>query len=130
MSNYQDEIKQATELKKQAGSSWHDITPEYVARMRLQNRFKTGLDIAKYTAAIMRKDMAEYDADSAKYTQSLGCWHGFIGQQKLISIKKHQKTTDKRYLYLSGWMVAGLRSQFGPLPDQSMHENILFYYLI
>ena len=41
MSNYQDEIKQATELKKQAGSSWHDITPEYVARMRLQNRFKT-----------------------------------------------------------------------------------------
>ncbi len=47
MSNYQDEIKQATELKKQAGSSWHDITPEYVARMRLQNRFKTGLDIAK-----------------------------------------------------------------------------------
>ena len=123
MSNYQDEIKQATELKKQAGSSWHDITPEYVARMRLQNRFKTGLDIAKYTAAIMRKDMAEYDADSAKYTQSLGCWHGFIGQQKLISIKKHQKTTDKRYLYLSGWMVAGLRSQFGPLPDQSMHEK-------
>ncbi len=71
----------------------------------------------------MRKDMAEYDADSAKYTQSLGCWHGFIGQQKLISIKKHQKTTDKRYLYLSGTIVAGLRSQFGPLPDQSMHEK-------
>ena len=71
----------------------------------------------------MRKDMAEYDADSSVYTQSLGCWHGFIGQQKLISIKKHLKTTNKRYLYLSGWMVAALRSEFGPLPDQSMHEK-------
>ncbi|HEM6834966.1 TPA: isocitrate lyase, partial [Citrobacter koseri] len=44
-------------------------------------------------------------------------------QQKLISIKKHLKTTNKRYLYLSGWMVAALRSDFGPLPDQSMHEK-------
>ena len=91
--------------------------------MRIQNRFKTGLDIARYTAAIMRKDMADYDADSSQYTQSLGCWHGFIGQQKLISIKKHFGNTDKRYLYLSGWMIAALRSDFGPLPDQSMHEK-------
>ena len=121
--SYQDEIKHADSVKQQAGNSWHDIKPEYVARMRLQNRFKTGLDIAKYTAAIMRRDMAEYDADPANYTQSLGCWHGYIGQQKLISIKKHLKTTSKRYLYLSGWMVAGLRSKFGPLPDQSMHEK-------
>jgi isocitrate lyase len=71
----------------------------------------------------MRKDMAEYDADPTSYTQSLGCWHGFIGQQKLISIKKHFGTTKKKYLYLSGWMVAALRSDFGPLPDQSMHEK-------
>jgi isocitrate lyase len=91
--------------------------------MRLQNRFKTGLDIARYTAAIMREDMAQYDADPSQYTQSLGCWHGFIGQQKLISIKKHFGTTNKKYLYLSGWMVAALRSEFGPLPDQSMHEK-------
>src|SRR6185437_14336598 len=91
--------------------------------MRLQNRFKTGLDIARYTAAIMRKDMAAYDADPANYTQSLGCWHGFIAQQKLISIKKHFGTTHGRYIYLSGWMVAALRSEFGPLPDQSMHEK-------
>jgi isocitrate lyase len=91
--------------------------------MRLQNRFKTGLDIAKYTAGIMRKDMDAYDADPAHYTQSLGCWHGFIGQQKLISIKKHFGTTKGRYLYLSGWMIAALRSEFGPLPDQSMHEK-------
>ena len=46
-----------------------------------------------------------------------------FGQQKLISIKKHFGTTDKKYLYLSGWMVAALRSEFGPLPDQSMHEK-------
>ncbi|MEX7540530.1 isocitrate lyase, partial [Acinetobacter baumannii] len=93
------------------------------ARMQLQNRFKTGLDIAKYTAAIMRRDMAEYDADSSKYTQSLGCWHGFIAQQKMIANKKYFGTTSKRYIYLSGWMVAALRSEFGPLPDQSMHEK-------
>ncbi|EGF32919.1 Isocitrate lyase [Oxalobacteraceae bacterium IMCC9480] len=71
----------------------------------------------------MRDDMAAYDADSSKYTQSLGCWHGFIGQQKMISIKKHFNSTERRYLYLSGWMIAALRSEFGPLPDQSMHEK-------
>ena len=91
--------------------------------MRLQNRFKTGIDIAKYTSSIMRKDMDQYDNDSSLYTQSLGCWHGFIGQQKMISIKKHFGTNNKKYLYLSGWMIAALRSDFGPLPDQSMHEK-------
>ncbi|MCP4984446.1 MAG: isocitrate lyase, partial [Gammaproteobacteria bacterium] len=105
------------------GSAWDAINPEYVARMRVQNRFRTGLDIARYTAGIMRKDMAAYDADPSKYTQSLGCWHGFIAQQKMISIKKHFQSTERRYLYLSGWMVAALRSEFGPLPDQSMHEK-------
>ena len=111
------------DIESISSSDWSSINPEYVTRMRKQNRFKTGLDIAKYTASIMRKDMEEYDADSSKYTQSLGCWHGFIGQQKLISIKKHFKTTNKKYLYLSGWMIAALRSDFGPLPDQSMHEK-------
>jgi isocitrate lyase len=71
----------------------------------------------------MRADMAAYDADNSQYTQSLGCWHGFVGQQKLLAIKKHHGTTSKRYLYLSGWMIAALRSEFGPLPDQSMHEK-------
>jgi len=103
--------------------NWNGIEAESVARMRLQNRFNTGLDIARYTAKIMRQDMAAYDADPANYTQSLGCWHGFIGQQKMISIKKHFGSTKGRYLYLSGWMVAALRSDFGPLPDQSMHEK-------
>jgi isocitrate lyase len=123
MSTIQDEIAELARLRQSNGSAWDHINPESAARMRLQNRFRTGLDIARYTAAIMRKDMAEYDADSSQYTQSLGCWHGFIGQQKLIAIKKHFNDTSKRYLYLSGWMIAALRSQFGPLPDQSMHEK-------
>jgi isocitrate lyase len=123
MAQYQDDIKAVAALKENHGSAWNAINPEYAARMRAQNKFKTGLDIAKYTARIMRADMAAYDADSSKYTQSLGCWHGFIGQQKMISIKKHFNSTERRYLYLSGWMVAALRSEFGPLPDQSMHEK-------
>ncbi|PZU60169.1 MAG: isocitrate lyase [Sphingobium sp.] len=121
--SYQEHITNTQKLIAGQNGTWDGIQAEAVARMRLQNRFKTGLDIARYTAAIMRKDMADYDADPANYTQSLGCWHGFIGQQKLIAIKKHFGTTDKRYLYLSGWMVAALRSEFGPLPDQSMHEK-------
>ena len=120
---YQSHIAQVKQLIKRKNGRWDGINSEAVARMRLQNRFQTGLDIARYTAAIMRKDMAAYDADSANYTQSLGCWHGFIAQQKMISVKKHFGTTDRRYLYLSGWMVAALRSEFGPLPDQSMHEK-------
>src|SRR6201996_8635077 len=123
MAQYQEDIKAVAGLKETNGSAWNAINPEYAARMRAQNKFKTGLDIAKYTAKIMRDDMAAYDADPSKYTQSLGCWHGFIGQQKMISIKKHFNSTERRYLYLSGWMVAALRSQFGPLPDQSMHEK-------
>lgn len=122
MSAYHDHI---TQLEAVCGNNkgWNAISPEYAARMRLQNRFHTGLDIAKYTAKLMRADMAAYDADSAQYTQSLGCWHGFVGQQKLIAIKKHFGTTKRKYLYLSGWMIAALRSEFGPLPDQSMHEK-------
>ncbi|MET3820700.1 isocitrate lyase [Burkholderia sp. PvR073] len=123
MSQYQDDIKAVAGLKEKQGSAWNAINPESAARMRAQNKFKTGLDIARYTAKIMRADMAAYDADPTQYTQSLGCWHGFIGQQKMISIKKHFNSTERRYLYLSGWMVAALRSEFGPLPDQSMHEK-------
>ena len=121
--SYQDFKNSADSLISSQNGAWSGIDAESVARMQLQNRFKTGLDIAKYTAAIMREDMAAYDADSSKYTQSLGCWHGFIAQQKMISIKKHFGDTKRRYLYLSGWMVAALRSEFGPLPDQSMHEK-------
>ncbi|WP_022953556.1 isocitrate lyase [Leucothrix mucor] len=123
MSQYQEDTLSVANSIEAARGAWDSINPESAARMRAQNRFKTGLDIAKYTADIMRADMDAYDADPSQYTQSLGCWHGFIGQQKMISIKKHFGTTDKKYLYLSGWMVAALRSEFGPLPDQSMHEK-------
>ena len=120
---YQNEINSLTQRVADGGQPWAAIDAESAARMRLQNRFRTGLDIAKHTAKIMREDMAAYDADPAAYTQSLGAWHGFIGQQQMIAIKKHFGSTKRRYLYLSGWMVAALRSEFGPLPDQSMHEK-------
>ena len=120
---YQNSIIEAGRAIGQYQATWSGIEPESVARMQLQNRFRSGIEIAKFTAATMRRDMAAYDADPSQYTQSLGCWHGFIGQQKLISIKKHFGTTKGRYLYLSGWMIAALRSDFGPLPDQSMHEK-------
>ena len=127
MSNQQPSYVSAVEavqkLKAKYGETWREINPEHAARMFVQNRFKTGLDIAKYTAAIMREDMAAYDADQSKYTQSLGAWHGFVAQQTMIAVKKHHRTTKGRYIYLSGWMVAALRSEFGPLPDQSMHEK-------
>ncbi|OUJ16767.1 isocitrate lyase [Acetobacter sp. DsW_063] len=122
--SYQDsataKLKQIIQAQNGA---WDAINPEYVERMRSQNRFRTGLDIARYTAGIMRRDMAAYDADPTQYTQSLGAWHGFIAQQQMISVKKHFGSTKRRYIYLSGWMVAALRSEFGPLPDQSMHEK-------
>jgi isocitrate lyase len=124
MSTYSDEIQKLTAVCESAGAPWDTISPESAARMRVQNKFKTGIEIAQYTADVMTADMAAFDADKTKYTQSLGCWHGFIGQQKMISVKKHfNGQTDRRYLYLSGWMVAALRSDFGPLPDQSMHEK-------
>ena len=119
---YANDVDTITSILKQ-NPTWNAINPKHAARMRAQNKFQTGLDIAKYTAKIMREDMANYDNDKSLYTQSLGCWHGFIGQQKMISIKKHFNSTKRRYLYLSGWMVAALRSEFGPLPDQSMHEK-------
>ena len=120
---YQEDMAQAGRLIRDYDGTWDGISGESIARMRAQNKFRTGLDVARYTARIMRADMAAYDADPANYTQSLGCWHGFIAQQKMISIKKHFGTVKGRYIYLSGWMVAALRSEFGPLPDQSMHEK-------
>jgi isocitrate lyase len=120
---YQRRIGELTRTISEGGEPWRAIDAESATRMQLQNRFLTGLDIARHTAAIMRADMAAYDADPAAYTQSLGAWHGFIAQQEIISVKKHFGSTKGRYVYLSGWMIAALRSEFGPLPDQSMHEK-------
>ena len=59
MSNFQQDIENVAGLRDQEGGSWDAINPKSVARMKAQNRFRTGLDIARYTAAIMRKDMAD-----------------------------------------------------------------------
>ena len=77
----------------------------------------------RHGAFYKRADMAAYDADSSKFTQSLGCWSGFHAQQKIKAVKRMKGTAKGTYIYLSGWMVAGLRNSFGHLPDQSMHEK-------
>jgi isocitrate lyase len=51
--------------------------------MATQNRFKTGLDIAKYTAAIMRKKIWQIMMQMLQI-QSLSSWHGFVAQQNII----------------------------------------------
>lgn len=99
------------------------INLEDLAQLKIQNTFETHLDIAKTMAKIMRADMARYDMDTGEFTQSLGCWSGFHAQQMMRAIKRQKGTLDKAYVYLSGWMVAGLRNRFGHLPDQSMHEK-------
>ncbi|HBO16303.1 MAG TPA: isocitrate lyase, partial [Porticoccaceae bacterium] len=62
MTKYDDDIAQMTELMSKKSGAWSAISAKYAARMRAQNQFKTGLDIAKYTASIMRRDMQDYDA--------------------------------------------------------------------
>lgn len=99
------------------------IELDALAQLKTQNTFETHLDIAKAMATVMRRDMAAYDADTSKFTQSLGCWSGFHAQQMMRAIKRQKGTLDRAYVYLSGWMVAGLRNRFGHLPDQSMHEK-------
>ena len=99
MSAYLDEIESVRQ-QVQGKEEWHAIKAEYVVRMKLQNRFATGLEIAQHTADIMRRDMAAYDADTSKYTQSLGCWHGFVAQQVMMGVKRHQQTTERSYIYL------------------------------
>ena len=62
---YAQDVDQIASLLKQH-PTWNAINPKHAARMRAQNKFKTGLDIAKYTARIMREDMANYDQSLAK----------------------------------------------------------------
>ncbi|MEM7730223.1 MAG: isocitrate lyase [Pseudomonadota bacterium] len=99
------------------------IDVEDIAQLKIQNTYETHLDIAKAMATLMRQDMARYDADTSQFTQSLGCWSGFHAMQMMRAIKRQKGTLDRAYVYLSGWMVAGLRNSFGHLPDQSMHEK-------
>ena len=50
--SYSDNISQIASLVANQDGNWNAISPEYAARMRMQNRFQNGLDIARYTAAI------------------------------------------------------------------------------
>jgi hypothetical protein len=43
------ESDQTNQLIRSYNGTWDGIDAEAVARMRLQNRFRTGLDIARYT---------------------------------------------------------------------------------
>ena len=59
-----------------SGQTSSGITVDDIVQLRLQNTYDTHLDIARSMASVMRADMAEYDADHSKFTQSLGCWSG------------------------------------------------------
>lgn len=99
------------------------VTVDDIVQLKMQNTYNTHLDIAREMAGVMRADMAAYDKDHSKFTQSLGCWSGFHAQQMIKAVKRMKGTAKGTYVYLSGWMVAGLRNRFGHLPDQSMHEK-------
>ena len=105
------------------GETRSGVSIDDMVQLRIQNTYNTHLDIARDMATLMRTDMAAYDKDSRQFTQSLGCWSGFHAQQMIKSVKRLKGTTKGAFVYLSGWMVAGLRNSFGHLPDQSMHEK-------
>jgi isocitrate lyase len=117
------------ELRAEALKRYPDgVTPagisvDDIVQLKVQNTYSTHLDVAREMAGVMRADMAAYDADHSKFTQSLGCWSGFHAQQMIKSVKRMRGTAKGTYVYLSGWMVAGLRNTWGHLPDQSMHEK-------
>ena len=52
--SYEDHVIEMSALIEGKNGAWDGIDANAVARMRLQNRFKTGLEIAKYTADIMQ----------------------------------------------------------------------------
>lgn len=117
------ELETEIRARYPSGQAPGGVSVEDIIQLRLQNTWDTHLDIARDMAGVMRADMAAYDADSAKFTQSLGCWSGFHAQQMIKAVKRMRGTAKGTYVYLSGWMVAGLRNTWGHLPDQSMHEK-------
>lgn len=106
-----------------SGEAPGGVVLDDIVQLRVQNTYDTHLDVARAMAKVMRADMAAYDADPTQSTQSLGCWSGFHAQQMIKAVKRLRGTTKGAYVYLSGWMVAGLRNRWGHLPDQSMHEK-------
>ena len=61
---YTAQIEAAKATIEKNGPSWSGISAESVARMRAQNKFQTGLDIARYTAKIMREEGANVAVDT------------------------------------------------------------------
>jgi len=117
------ELRAELEKRYPSGQTSNGIGIDDILQLKLQNSYDTHLDIARDMASVMRQDMADYDRDPTLSTQSLGCWSGFHAQQMIKSVKRLRGTTKRAYVYLSGWMVAGLRNTWGHLPDQSMHEK-------
>lgn len=117
------EVREQLLRRYPSGATPSGIDIDDIVQLKLQNSYATHLDIARDMARVMREDMAAYDADPSRATQSLGCWSGFHAQQMVKSVKRMRGTSRGVYVYLSGWMVAGLRNRFGHLPDQSMHEK-------
>lgn len=117
------EIHAEVSSRYPSGQTPGGVSVDDIVQLRLQNTYDTHLDIARDMAGVMRADMAAYDADPSKFTQSLGCWSGFHAQQMIKAVKRLRGTARGTYVYLSGWMVAGLRNRWGHLPDQSMHEK-------
>src|SRR5665213_1287382 len=85
-----------------SGAAAGGVSVDDIVQLRIQNTFNTHLDIARAMASVMRADMAAYDADTSKFTQSLGCWSGFHAQQMIKSVKRLRGTTKGAYVYLSG----------------------------
>ncbi|MDO5641135.1 MAG: isocitrate lyase [Paracoccus sp. (in: a-proteobacteria)] len=124
------ELRAEVEKRYPSGQTSNGISVDDIVQLKLQNSYDTHLDIARDMAGVMRQDMADYDRDPTLSTQSLGCWSGFHAQQMIKSVKRLRGTTKRAYVYLSGWMVAGLRNNWGHLPDQSMHEKLAVRDLI
>ncbi len=117
------ELRAQVQKRYPTGQTPGGVTVDDIVQLKMQNTYNTHLEIARDMATVMRSDMAAYDGDHGKFTQSLGCWSGFHAQQMIKAVKRLKGTTKGTYVYLSGWMVAGLRNRFGHLPDQSMHEK-------
>ncbi|WP_213268814.1 isocitrate lyase [Hyphomonas sp.] len=117
------ELRAQVQKRYPTGQAPGGVTVDDIVQLKMQNTYNTHLDIAREMAVVMRADMAVYDKDHSRFTQSLGCWSGFHAQQMIKAVKRMKGTSKGTYVYLSGWMVAGLRNRFGHLPDQSMHEK-------
>ncbi|MGB9152956.1 MAG: isocitrate lyase/phosphoenolpyruvate mutase family protein [Alphaproteobacteria bacterium] len=102
------------------------LSAEAIVRNKIMSELEgepvTGLAIARRNAAIMHSDMASFQQDQSKYTQSLGAATGWVLQQ-FMKAAKAANQLDKAYWYLSGWQIAAMKSEMSPKPDVSGHEK-------